>query len=96
MQHRRGLLDVQRVELFHDVVEFDVFLQVWLLAVRVVALGTAHIARVFRPGLADATPAEVVLAGQLHRLHEHMQTYGTNEFLLEAVPPVLRHLGHLI
>lgn len=96
LQHRRSFLDVQRVKLFHDVVQFDVFLQIRLLVVRVVALRTAHVGRVLCPGLADAAPAEVVFAGQLHRLHEHMQTYRANEFLLEAVPPVLRHLGHLI
>lgn len=96
MQHSRCFLDVQRVELLHDIVQLDVFLQVWFLAVRVVALRAAHIGRVFGPGLADAAPAEVVLARQLHWLHEHMQTNGTNEFLLKAVPPALRHLRHLI
>ncbi len=96
MQYGRSFLDVQHVELLYYVSQFDVFLQVGFLIVRVVALRAAHVGRVFGPGLADAAPAEVVFARQLHRLHEHMQTNGTNEFLLEAVPPGLRHLKQLI
>lgn len=96
MQHGRSFLDVQRIELLYNVSQFDVFLQVGFLIVRVVALRAAHVGRVFGPGLADAAPAEVVFARQLHGLHEHMQTNGTNEFLLKAVPPVLSHLNQLI
>ncbi len=96
MQYGRSFLDVQHVELLYNVSQFDVFLQVGFLIVRVVALRAAHVGRVLGPGLADAAPAEVVFARQLHRLHEHMQTNGTNELLLEAVPPVLSHLNHLI
>lgn len=96
MQNGRRFFDVQRVEFFHNIIEFDVFLQVWFLVVRVVAFWAAHIGRVFGPGLADAVPAEVVFAWQLYGLHEHMQTNGANEFLLKAVPPALSHLSHLI
>lgn len=84
-------LDVDGVELLHNVRQFDVFLQIWLLIVGVVALRAPDHARVFGPGLAYASPAEVMFTRQLYRFHEHMQTDGTNKFLLEAVFPVLRH-----
>ena len=66
LQRRRGgLLHAQRVVLLHDVGQLVVLLQAGLLGVRVVALGAAGQQGVLGPGLADAAPAEVVLAGQL-------------------------------
>lgn len=56
-----------------------------------VALWAPHHTRVFGPGLAYASPAKVVFTRQLYRFNKHMQTYGTNKFLLEAIFPVLRH-----
>lgn len=66
LQSRRGgLLHAQGVVLLHDVGQFVVLLQAGLLRVSVIALGAAGQRGVFGPGLADAAPAEVVLAGQL-------------------------------
>lgn len=76
VQDRRRLLDIQSVELLYNVGQFVVLLQTWLLAVGVVALGTAHHARIFRPGLVYTHAAEVVFAGELNRLGEHVQTNG--------------------
>lgn len=86
-----SFLNIKCVELLHNVCQFNVFLQIWLLIVGVVALWAPHHTRVFGPGLAYASPAKVVFTRQLYRFHEHMQTDGTNKFLLKAVFPVLRH-----
>lgn len=66
MQRRRvGLLHAQSVVLLHYVGQFVVLLQAGLLCVSMIALRAAGQRGVFGPGLADAAPAEVVLAGQL-------------------------------
>lgn len=66
LQRRRGdLLHAQGVVLLHYVGQFVVLLQAGLLSVSMIALGAAGQRGVFGPGLADAAPAEVVLAGQL-------------------------------
>lgn len=93
VQCRRGLLHVQGVELLHDVGELQVLLQARLLIVGLVALRATHKATVLGPSLADAAPAEVVFARQLHRFHENVQADGADELLLKAVLPILRHGG---
>lgn len=66
LQHRRScLLHAQGVVLLDYVGQFVVLLQAGLLCVSMIALGAAGQRGVFGPGLADAAPAEVVLAGQL-------------------------------
>lgn len=96
LQRRRaGLLHAQGVVLLNYIGQFVVLLQAGLLRVRVITLGAASQRRVFGPGLADAAPAEVVLAGQLDGIREHVQADGADELLLETVPPRLRHVrGH--
>lgn len=88
-----GLFHAQGVVLFNNVGQFVVFLQAGLLCVSMIALGAAGQRGVFGPGLADAAPAEVVLAGQLDGIREHVQTDGTDELLLKTVPPRLSHVG---
>lgn len=92
VQDRGGLLQVEGVELLHDVGELQVLLQVGLLVVGLVALRAPHQARLLGPRLPDAAPAEVVLAGQLDRLHKDVQANGADELLFEAVLPILGHL----
>lgn len=92
VQDGGGLLQVEGVELLHDVGELQVLLQVGLLVVGLVALRAPHQARLLGPRLPDAAPAEVVLAGQLDRLHEDVQANGADELLFEAVLPILGHL----
>lgn len=92
VQDGGGLLQVEGVELLHDVGELQVLLQVGFLVVRLVALRTPHQARLLGPRLPDAAPAEVVLAGQLDGLHEDVQADGADELLFETVLPVLGHL----
>lgn len=62
---RSGLFHAQGVVLLHYVRQFVVLLQIGLLRVSMIAFGAAGQCGVFGPGLADAAPAEVVLAGQL-------------------------------
>lgn len=60
-----------------------------------IALRAASQWGVFGPGFADAAPAEIVLAGQLDGIWEHVQANGADELLLETVPPRLSHVrGH--
>lgn len=92
VQDGGGLLQVEGVELLHDVGELQVLLQVGLLVVGLVALRAPHQARLLGPRLPNAAPAEVVLAGQLDRLHEDVQANGADELLFEAVLPILGHL----
>jgi len=87
-----GGIGREGVEFLHDVAELEVLLQGRFLRVDIVALGAAaH--RLLPPGLADTSPAEVVLARQLYRLHEDLQADGAQKFLLEAALPVFSHLG---
>lgn len=86
------LLHTQGVVLLHDVRQFVVFLQAGLLRICVVALGAACQRGVLGPSLADAAPAEVVLAGQLDGVGEDVQADGTDELLLETVSPCLSHV----
>lgn len=87
-----GLLHAQSVVLLDDVGQFVVLLQAGFLRVRLVALGAASQRGVFGPGLADAAPAEVVLAGQLDGIRKHVQADGADELLLKTVPPRLSHI----
>lgn len=96
LQRRRGgLLHTQGVVLLDYVGQFVVLLQAGLLRVSMIALRAASQRGVFGPGLADAAPTEVVLAGQLDGIWEHVQADGADELLLETVPPCLSHVrGH--
>lgn len=92
---RRCLLHTKGVVLLYNVGQFVVLLQAWLLRIRVVALRAAGQRGVLGPGLADADPAEVVLAGQLDGVGEDVQADGADELLFETVPPRLSHVrGH--
>lgn len=63
---RGGFLHTQGVVLLNYIGQFVVLLQAGLLRISMIALRAAGQRGVFGPGLADAAPAEVVLAGQLY------------------------------
>lgn len=91
VQHGGDFLGVQSIEALHNAGELEVLLQRGLLGVVVVALGAADRRRVFGPGFGDAASAEVVLAWQLDRLIENIQTDGAEELLFKAVFPACIH-----
>lgn len=86
------LIYIEGVEFLHNIGKLKVLFQIWLLVVGLVALGAPDQAGLFGPGLTNAASAEIVLTRKLDGLDEHMQANGTDQLLLEAILPILRHL----